>query len=291
MNIHNQLSPSNFKFFDIHYHASPDLYDRKYDVFSTGKIYKNLDGAVVLKSHLGATTIQATLAQQVGLPVFPSLVLNHINGGISFKNILKALAEYQPNIPSKLIVHFPTITGRNYQSLLTRQISKTYLSKETLKSETLFDNSDSLRPEVIDILKLSRDYPIILSTGHASKLEIYHLINACIQFNVPSLLLNQPANPLSGFKATELIELDSHPFIWIEQTALTYVLGYQCKDDFRNVLRCVRNLIYSSDFGQTNQMNIQEWLAYSKQWFAEFNLSLKRQKEICLKNPSNLLLM
>src|SRR3990167_942082 len=137
------------RFIDIHYHANPDLYERRLNVLQVGKEYQKYNGAVVLKSHLGATSIQATIAQQEGLPVFPSLVLNKIAGGIHYKPILQALAEYQPLIPSKLIVHLPTLTGRSHQSTLTRTMAYPNLKAALCKPETIFNTREKLRKELI----------------------------------------------------------------------------------------------------------------------------------------------
>lgn len=283
------MSTNQFDFIDIHYHASPDLYKRRYHAFDTGKHYKDLNGAVVLKSHLGSTSLQATLLQKQGLPVFPSVVLNKIAGGIHYRTVIRALAEYNPIIPTKLIVHFPTITGRTHQSRLNRKITHPILRQFTSESETIFDSSKKLRPEIIDILKMACDYPIIVSSGHASKEEVYRLIEASERFRVPSLLLNQPANPLTGFNANDLKALTNDSFLWVEQTALTYLLNYQNKKDFKDVLLHVPNVIYSSDLGQTTMMNIKEWVNCSQQWFAEFKIPIKRREEICLINPLRLL--
>jgi hypothetical protein len=285
-----KLNPfADFKFIDIHYHASPDLYIRRWHALEAGQIYQSLHGAVVLKSHLGSTGIQATLAQKTGLPVFASLVLNHIAGGINYHVILRSLSEYQPIINSKMIVHFPTITGRTIQSKLSRILSHHYLNKHTLRSETLFNSKQQLRKAVIDILKMANDFPVILSTGHAAKDEVYALVDACIQYNVPALLLNQPANPLTGLNASALQELTQHEFVWVEQTALTYLLGHQDEDDFSAVLTSLPRVIYSSDLGQTDQMDIEDWYHFSKQFFAHLGLSEQRQIELLHANAAALL--
>ncbi len=279
----------DYKFIDIHYHATPDLYLRRWHALEAGQIYQDLHGAVVLKSHLGATSIQATLAQKMGFPVFASLVLNHIAGGINYQVILRSLSEYQPVVNSKMIVHFPTITGRTIQSKLARTLAHDDLSHHTLHSETLFSTEYQLRKEVIDILKMANDFPIVLSTGHASKEEVYSLVDACIQYNVPALLLNQPANPLTGLNASALKELTKNEFIWVEQTALTYLLGHQDEADFSKVLTSVPRVIYSSDLGQTSQMDIKDWFDYSQQIFAKLQLSEQRHKDIVHTNPALLL--
>ncbi|WBV69394.1 hypothetical protein PGH46_04805 [Legionella pneumophila] len=92
------------------------------------------------------------------------------------------------------------------------------------------------------------------------------MIDACNQYDVPSLLLSQPSNPLIGLKFTELNELIKNEWLWVEQTALTFILGYQEKQDFSQILTHLPRVIYSSDLGQLGQMDIPEWLHFSKKY-------------------------
>ncbi|WP_298627540.1 DUF6282 family protein [uncultured Legionella sp.] len=280
---------TDYKLIDIHYHANPDLYLRRWDALEAGTLYQSIKGLIVLKSHLGATSIQASLAQKSGLPVLPSLVLNHIAGGIDYRVVMQALGEYHPLIAAKMIVHLPTITGRTIKSRLSRVLVHPELKEHTLNSETIFDSNNHLRKEVIDLLKMANDYPIVLSTGHASKEELYELVNACIQLKVNSLLLNQPANPLTGLNAHDLMELAHHKFIWIEQTALTYLLGHQSKEDFTQVLSAIPRVIYSSDLGQTDQMDILNWVDFSERFFQEASLPEQRKNDLLRNNAIKLL--
>ncbi|HAT1660144.1 DUF6282 family protein [Legionella pneumophila] len=283
------LSLKKLKFIDIHYHATPDLYIRRRNAIEAGRLYHSLYGAVVLKSHIGSTGVQATIGQEMGLPVFPSVVLNHINGGINYRAIIRALSEYQPLFSGKMIVDFPTITGRKFQSKLSRKLTHDNLKQYTQQVETLFGSKQQLRKEVIDILKMARDYPIVLTSGHASRDEIYRLIDACNQYDVPSLLLSQPSNPLTGLKFPELNELLKNEWLWVEQTALTFILGHQDKQDFSQILTHLPRVIYSSDLGQPSQMDIPEWLHFSKRIFHELDLSEKRKEELLLSNAIALL--
>lgn len=276
-------------FIDIHYHANPDLYERKVDALTAGRIYQSLRGAVVLTSHLGATSVEATLAQKQGLPVWPSLILNHISGGIHYRVVLQALAQYQPSLPGKMIVHFPTITGRHYRSRLAKQLSHPHLNAATQQGETLFNDQSQLRPEVIDVIKMAKDYPIVLSTGHASKEEVYALIDACIQHHVPTLLLNQPANPLTHLQAPELAHLSHLTWLWIEQTLLTYLLYYQDKEDFADVVQTLPRVIYSSDLGQSSQIDIHTWHEYTNTLFQGLAIPASRQTALRKTNPLHLL--
>jgi len=290
MIVMNKFNFTNsFDFIDIHYHANPDLYKRKYNVLQVGRKYQQLNGAVVLKSHLGSTAVQATIAQNEGLPVFPSMVLNDISGGIQYKSILRALAEYQPIYPSKLIVDLPTITGRKHSSKLSRAMNYPHMRKHLSLPTTINIKDKFIKNTLKDIFKLGCDYPVVISTGHSSKEEVYSIIDLCDQVGSPPLLLNQPANPLTGLKAHELIEISKLSSIWIEQTALTYLLSYQEKHDLKKVLTQIKNVIYSSDLGQVSQIDIMDWIEQSEKLFSEFRISTSRKVEICLINPSALL--
>tara|TARA_Y100000588_G_C14225216_1_gene912812 strand:- start:668 stop:1522 length:855 start_codon:yes stop_codon:yes gene_type:complete len=279
----------NLAFIDCHYHAAPDLYHRRYDAVEAGRHYQQLNGAVVLKSHLGSTTVQANLAQRMGLPVLPSICLNHTAGGIDYRVIINALANYQSDLSFRLMVDFPTITGRSYRSKLSRAFVYSKLSSELMRGETVFNDKLKLDSAVIDVLKLAADYPIILTTGHASRAEIEVLIEACEQYDVPHLLLNQPANPLTGLSAQDLLTWSQNQRVWFEQTYLTYAIQHQSFDDLKTVLQTLPRLIYSSDLGQTSQIDIEQWYNESLTLFEKIDLSPDRVKEIWFENPISLL--
>ena len=282
-------SMTTCQWLDIHYHAAPDLYIRRHDAITAGEIYQSLQTAVVLKSHLGATSIQATLAQRKGLPVLPSVALNTLAGGIDYKVVQRALVEYQPMFNHLLLVDFPTITGRSHTPKVIRHFANEQFSELCLKPATVFNEQGVLSPETIDVLKMACDYPIVLSTGHASKQEVYALIEGCIRYGVPKLLLNQPANPLTGLDAEELGELVQHDFVWIEQTLLTLLLGYQTKQDLTKVLTDLPRVIYSSDLGQPSQPDIEECMTISQALFAEVGLDETRINELTQSNPISFL--
>ena len=281
----------NYKFIDIHYHASPDLYERKLTAIAAGKLYKSLEGAVVLRSHLGSTSVQATLAQAMGLPVLPSLILNPIAGGINYQVVLRALAEYQGPLAFKMIVDFPTITGRSYSSRLSRNLIPGAYGPEIQSAESIFNEQGRIKSTALDILKMTRDYPIVLSTGHASQDEINTLVEACYQCDVPSLLINQPAHPLTGMNAADLEKLLMHDFLWVDQTLLTYLIGHQDRNDLQKILQKLPRVIYSSDLGQVSQMGVKEWVVYTQKLWLELDLDDERQREIELYNPLRLLTM
>lgn len=277
------------EFIDIHYHSNPDLYIRRHSAIDAGKEYKKLNGLVMLHSHLSSTAEIAVLGQELGLPLLGAVVLNSINGGIDKKFVLANLAKYQLASQYRLLVSFPTIITTKHVSKLSRSLMHEYLKDIAFIPENLSLNGE-LRTESLEILELSKTYPVAISTGHASKEEVYLIAEASKKHGLKNVLITQPANPATGFNAEELIELaENYPDLYIEQTALTYLLGYQSWEDFTLVMQEVPNLIYSSDLGQTSQMDIEEWLTTSHEWFDKMKLSSERIKDITKNNPLKLL--
>lgn len=282
-------SLNDFDFIDVHYHTNPDLFDRRHSALEIGRIYQKYQGAVVLKSHLGSTAVQATVAQAEGYPVLPSLVLNDIAGGFDYRVIIRALLEYKPLIEGRMLVHLPTITGRVHKSRLARKLSHEHYTAKSQKPLTVFNQQNQLKPEVIELLRVAANEPIVFSTGHASKEETYALIDEIGKYKHCKFMLNQPANPLTGLKASALLEISAEPNVFIEQTALTYLLGYQSEEDFKAVLTSIPQVIYSSDLGQTSQMDIPDFLKQSGEYFKLFQLTKERKELIWKKNPIKML--
>lgn len=275
-------------FIDVHYHAGPDAFVRRHSVLAAGTRYLEAGGWVVLKNHLGCTAAQAWEARQAGLPVSGSIVLNEIAGGIDRRSVERALCQHGEEAV-RLVVHCPTVTGRKHVSRLHREHSHRILNERGITACTVTDDAGQLKDSVIEILRMARDYPLVISTGHASRDEVYRLVDAAVRYDTPRLMLNQPANPLTGLRAQELRDITSAPMVYVEQTALTYLLGYQDRDDFRAVLAEVPRVVYSSDLGQTSQPDISEWLTMSSNWFEEFGLPPKRINDITRANPLALL--
>lgn len=274
-------------FIDVHYHAGPDAYLRRHSATAVGEHYREHNGWVVLKNHLGCTAAQAWEARARGLPVSGSVVLNEIAGGLDTRVVERSLCQHDADL--RFIVHLPTVTGRQHSSRLARTLSHPILGQRPIQPLTVSDTSGQLTAATLDLLRMSRDYPLVISTGHANGPEVLRLVEAADRLGVPRLMLNQPANPLTGLDAKALQALGDLPFLYIEQTALTYLLGYQPADDFAAVLGELPRVLYSSDLGQTSQPDVPEWLTLSQQWMAGFNLSAGRVDDITRRWPLQML--
>jgi len=280
--------PAQSKFIDVHYHAGPDAYLRRHSAMQAGSHYAAQEGWVVLKNHLGCTAAQAWEAREQGLPVSGSIVLNEIAGGLDWRVVERSLCQHGA-LDVRFIVHLPTVTGRSHASRLARTLSHPILSERPVQPLTVSNDSGQLNAATLDLLRMSRDYPVVISSGHANREEVLRLVDAAERLQVPRLMLNQPANPLTGMKAADLRALGDLPWLYIEQTALTYLLGYQDEGDFAQVLRELPRVVYSSDLGQTSQPDIRQWRDLSRQWFQAFGLGPERIAAISHGWPLQLL--
>ncbi|AOR34683.1 hypothetical protein BFF78_29780 [Streptomyces fodineus] len=281
-------TPAQAGFVDVHYHVGPDAYVRRHTAASAGATYAGLGGWVVLKNHLGSTAAQAWEARRQGLPVSGSIVLNDIAGGLDPRVVEQAVIQHGDDSGLRLIVHLPTATGRAHKSRLARTPAHPLLAREGLRPLTVTDEDGTLRPEVREILRMARDLPLVISTGHADGHEVRLLAEEAVRLDV-RLMLNQPANPMTGLTCSDLLDIASAQQVWTEQTALTYLLGYQDWDDFSAVLARVPRVVYSSDLGQTSQMDIEEWRTSSRDWFAKAGLDEARITEIVRDAPLRML--
>ncbi|MFY4717093.1 DUF6282 family protein [Streptomyces sp. LaBMicrA B280] len=276
-------------FVDVHYHVGPDAYVRRHTAATAGDQYARLGGWVVLKNHLGSTAAQAWEARQQGLPVSGSIVLNDIAGGLDTRAVEQAVVQHGEDSGLRLIVHLPTVTGRTHKSRLSRTPAHPLLARDGLRPLTVTDGDGALRAEVREILRMARDLPIVVSTGHADGREVALLVEEAVRLDVPRLMLNQPANPMTGLSCADLLDIASAQQVYAEQTALTYLLGYQDWDDFAAVLAKVPRALYSSDLGQTSQMDIGEWTTHSRDWFEKAGLDEGRITEVVRDAPLRML--
>ncbi|KPI04348.1 hypothetical protein OK074_4665 [Actinobacteria bacterium OK074] len=281
--------PGRARFVDVHYHVGPDAYVRRHTATAAGARYAGLGGWVVLKNHLGSTAAQAWEARQQGLPVSGSVVLNDIAGGLDPRAVTQAVVQHGEDSGLRLIVHLPTVTGRSHRSTLSRTPSHPILERDGLRPLTVTDESGTLRPEVRELLYMARDLPVVLSTGHADGHEVRLLVEEAVRLDVPRLMLNQPANPLTGLAYKDLVDLASAEQVYTEQTALTRLLGYQDGADFAAVLAHLPRVVYSSDLGQTSQMDIEQWVTRSQEWFTAAELDERRITDITRTTPLRML--
>ncbi|MFP1892596.1 DUF6282 family protein [Lonsdalea quercina] len=280
---------SRLRFLDVHYHAGPDSYRRRCTAFEAGQQYAGAKGGVVLKSHLGSVSALATAMQALGLPVFGSVVLNTLAGGLSLDTVKQALSQYQFDAAPRLLVHLPTIVRTAHRSALSRTFANEYAREFSQHPLSITDNDGKIRAELKALISFAQHHNIVISSGHTTKDQTLRLIEAVEKAGGCRLMLNQPANPISGFSARELAELGSYDWLYVEQCALTVYLGYQTEEDMYDVLSGVNNVVYSSDLGQIEQPEVSQWLIDSERWFRHAGLEPDQIDAVTRLHPLRML--
>ncbi|WUJ28046.1 DUF6282 family protein [Streptomyces sp. NBC_00388] len=130
---------------------------------------------------------------------------------------------------------------------------------------------------------------MVISTGHADGHEVRLLVDEVVRLDVPRLMLNQPANPMTGLSCKDLVEVAAAEQVWTEQTALTRLLGYQDWTDFADVLSLLPRVVCSSDLGQPSQMDIADWLTWNQKAHSDAGLASERVIDITHTGPLKML--
>lgn len=271
------------RFVDLHHHAGADLYRRRRSVLATGRRYAELGGWVVVKSHLGSTAAAAWEARQEGLPVSGSVTLNDIGGGLQTRTMQRAVFEHGDDGP-RLVVYLPTLVG-GHASRLNRVPFHPLMDVPSLHGNGI---RESL-PAVREILRAARDLPVVVATGHADRDEVLTVVDEAVALGLDRLLLTHPTHPMCGLTTADLADLAAVPPVHVELTALTRLLGHHDGERFGEVLRAHPRLVHSSDLGQPDQPDVDDWLELAGKWFAEAGLDPGRVAAITAHTPSELL--
>ncbi|PJN04069.1 hypothetical protein CG740_06785 [Streptomyces sp. CB01201] len=277
------------RFVDVHYHAGPDLYGRRLTSAAAGRAYARADGWVVLKSHLGSTAARAWEARQEGLPVSGSVVLNDLAGGVRPRVVEQAVYAHGPDGPARLVVHLPTLVGPPHRSPLRRTSFHPRLDPDQWRGEPVVNADGRLSREAREVLRASRDLPVVVATGHCDRTAALRVIDEAVRIGTPRLLLTHATHPMSGFTPADLAELAAVPGLYAELTALTLLLGHRDAQHLGEVVRAHPRLVFSSDLGQPDQPDVTGWLAASEGWFTAAGLTDQEVAAITRDRPADLL--
>lgn len=163
---------------DIHVHAGPSFFERKYDAIELAAAYADSPlGGFVLKSHFGNTHKAAVMAESrvEGVDVYRSTVLNSFVGGFNPTAVEHALAT------DARIVWFPTFSAANFDP---GGINRTFpFTNQTLTATT---PDGALRDEVREIIEQLADHDkhIALGNGHLSRAESFAILEAMEEMGI-----------------------------------------------------------------------------------------------------------
>ena len=163
---------------DLHFHAGPDVRERKLNYLEAAIQARDAGmKAILIKSHSTITADIASLIQPLvkDILVFGGIALNYPLGGLNLAAVETAL-----KLGAKQI-WMPTLDAANQYRYEKKRGGITILSRE-----------GTLKKEVIEILEILSSHDVMLSTGHLSKDEIMVLLTEARKRKIKKILVTHP---------------------------------------------------------------------------------------------------
>lgn len=185
---------------DMHVHSGPDLLPRSYDDFELCDAAVRVGArAIVIKTHLGETTSRAYLANRYcqlvhgasDFTMYGGIVLNRCVGGINptaVENVLKLGGK---------VVWLPTLSARRH---LEQMGLPTADAVEVVCEGKVV-------PELMEVLRLIRDYDAVLATAHVAPSEAFLIVEAARNIGVKKIVITHPEWWVVGMSVEEQLRL------------------------------------------------------------------------------------
>jgi hypothetical protein len=165
---------------DLHMHPGPDVVRRRLDALEAARQAQQAGmRAIVIKNHFYPTAPLANLVNKLvpGIEVFGSLCLDYEVGGLN-----AAAVKNSAELGSK-IVWMPTFSAAN---------ARKSAGEGEAEGLSILESSGQLRPEIFPILKLIKQYDLVLATGHIPPHEARVLIDEAVKEGLSRLIITHP---------------------------------------------------------------------------------------------------
>jgi len=183
---------------ECHVHFAPDIMPRRFNALETVLLAREAGlRAVVLKNHSYPTANLATLVGQMvpEVAVFGGICLEYDAGGINHHAV-----ETEAKLGGK-IVWMPVFCARNSINMV-RKVLGLEMKGEGI---SIINKRGKLIPEVDEVLKVVREYDMVLATGHISAPEIMALVDRARQMNLTKILVT---HAMSDFLSESILTPD-----------------------------------------------------------------------------------
>jgi hypothetical protein len=164
--------------------------------------------AIMLKSHVTLTADRAAVAEKMtpGIRVLGGLALNDAVGGLN-----PAAVEVAIRMGARQI-WMPTMSAANDIAYYRRHRPQAVSEKHGI---TILGEDGGLAPAVHEILALTAEAGIIVSTGHLAPAEIAVLVPAAREHGNRRIIVTHPEAGLSAVPLAQQRDL-AQPGVWFE---------------------------------------------------------------------------
>lgn len=269
---------------DMHIHPGPDPNaERPIDSIQVARFAEAAGmRGVVLKSFFYNTASDAFLIQHnlvsSSLQVFGSIVIGYATtGGLS---CAARTIETNAKIGAK-VVWFPAMDAKWCQS---------YLGHEG--GIWILDDKGELKPEVYDILKVIKDYDMVVCSGHMSYEESTKMFDAAKEMGITRMVATHPLAELSRFTLEQIQELASKG-VYIEHVYGTTMprLGNMDPGEYVDCIKLVgaERTILGTDLAQVWDVDPATGMRLFIAQMIQFGCTPEEVELMCKTNPKKLL--
>lgn len=196
--------------FDLHVHGYPEVHrtlGMALDDVEQAQYAQTKEMAgYVLKSHIWPTMDRAYHIDRLvsGIDVAPSIVLNHIVGGVDPSVVEAAIVQ------GARAIFFPTWTSANdiknggFSRLIRRELPS--LASLMDHGLTVIDGDGALTVNARDVLRVAKEHEVLVSTGHLSGREAVALSREADRIDFRRLIFSHPDSRSVGASDDEIVE-------------------------------------------------------------------------------------
>ena len=268
---------------DMHIHPGPDaLAERPLD---SGRIAVLADQAgmagIVLKSFSYPTASDAYIIQKnmvENVAVCGSVVIGYTTTG-GLKHAAETI-RVNAEIGAK-VVWFPAMDAKWCRDYLKRE-GGIWILKE----------DGTLKPEVYDILKVIKEYDMVVCSGHMSYAESTKMFDAAIELGITKMVATHPLAELSRFTLDQIQEL-ADKGVYIEHVYGTLMprLGNMDPSDY---VDCIKKIgaerpILGTDLSQVWDVDPATGMRLFIAMMIQFGCTPEEVELMAKKNPAKLL--
>ena len=264
---------------DMHIHSSPDIQPRYANDIEIAEQAKRAGmSGVLIKSHVTLTADRATIAEEVvgGIRVFGGLVLNEWVGGLNPAAVEAAIG-----------------MGAREIWMPTHSAAHVMRQKGLAGGISIINEDSKLRPEVFEILDLTRDEGIILATGHISPGESSVLVKVSKQRRHPKILITHPEASFIRMPLEMQQELKGDG-VFFERCFVDTTPLMNCEVTIEEIAQCIQGTgvefaILATDFGQDRNPSPVEGLRDYLSSLVTLGFSQDDIQKMARSNPAQML--
>jgi hypothetical protein len=261
---------------DLHFHAGPDVRDRKLTYLEAAREAGEAGmKAVLIKSHVTITADIAALLQPLvpGLLIFGGVALNDPLGGLNPHAVEAAL-----KLGAKQVC-MPTLSAANHHRFDHQRGGITILTRE-----------GRLKKEASEILEILCRHDVILSTGHLSLGETRVLVTEARRKKIQKILVTHPDHHLLAIPAADQKEL-AREGVFFDRCFPTKEMCVLTMEKMAAMIRAVgvASTILSTDFGQPRNPRPVEGMSLYIKELQRYGFTDREIDRMVKENPAGLL--